>query len=76
MNSSFSSETDYFSGVFENRLSKILSLSFSLSMSFFLVIPDCCIIWMCQNENRKTMLTKLFTSAWILVLFWFCGVQV
>jgi hypothetical protein len=76
MNSSFSVDEDYFGGLFERRLSKTLFLSFSLFMSIIVIFSAYCIIWIGQNDNRKTMLTRLFTSAWFLTFGWFGFAQV
>ena len=68
---------DFFSGLFENRKSKIVSLLFSSLGSCVVVLLIYCVIWYNKfgSDSKRTLLNRLYWSTWCWALLWICTVQ-
>ena len=73
----FTSETDFFSGLFEKRLSLISTLIFSYIGTYVSIVCVFCIIWFEKtgSDLKKTFLNRLYASCWWSLLVWFLLVQ-
>jgi hypothetical protein len=73
----FTNENDYFSGLFQNRLSLKLALSFSFFGTYAGIFCVICIIWFAKSGSdlKRTFLNRLYSSFWWSVLAWFLLIQ-
>ena len=64
---------DFFSGLIENRPSKICSVIFSILGSLLTSLIIYAIIWYEKNGSdlNRTMNNRLFVSCWFLLMFWY-----
>ena len=71
------STKDFFARLFENRLSKFVSLSFSVPFSYIAAFLVFFIIWHEKNgsDARRTILNLLLTTCWWVPLLWMSVVQ-
>ena len=65
-------EMDYFSGIFQNRLSKWISIIFSILGSILAIFMIYCIIWFERYglDVRKTLINRLFLSLDYIGIIW------
>ena len=65
-------QLDYFSGIFQNRLSKWISIMFSILGSIFAIFMIYSIIWFERYglKVRKTLINRLFISADYIGIVW------
>ena len=68
---------DYFSGLFENRVSKVFSLAFSWFGSIVCIGMLYSIIWYERfgSDYKRTLINRLFVFFWYCPLLWEASVQ-
>ena len=71
------STEDFFSGLFQNRPSKYVSLSFSLPFSYIAMFLIYFIIWHGKHgsDARKTIINLLITTCWWVPFLWMFVIQ-
>jgi hypothetical protein len=71
------SETDFFSGIFENRPSKFVAVAFSGLVGLFLLPLVYSIIWYERfgSDNKRTLINKLVASLCWTCFEWYFSIQ-
>jgi hypothetical protein len=65
---------DFFSGLVENRPSKIVTIFFTIiGLTLFLLVVSA-IIWYEKNgsDSKRPLNSRLFTACWFLLIIWYC----
>jgi hypothetical protein len=77
MNVSGNKIPDFFSGLMENRVSKIVSLIFSAVGAYLVILFIYSIIWYQKfgSDDKQTLLNRLYINFWGFPLLWLATVQ-
>jgi hypothetical protein len=77
MNATGNESPDFFSGLVENRVSKIVSVIFSAVGSYLVILFIYSIIWYQKfgSDDKQTLLNRLYIHFWWFPLLWLATVQ-
>jgi hypothetical protein len=65
---------DFFSGLVENRPSKIVTIFFTIIGLILFLLVVSAIIWYEKNgsDSKRPLNSRLFTACWFLLIIWYC----